>query len=210
MIALAAAVVVSLSPNPSHFGQLVTAKVEGGPAPSFAPFVVRARHGSTYVLQCLDPACVPGPRPRTLTVGGTRVLIVPRASPAQVEHPLRSFERQTAVPPPSYGIRPVLVRTLALVLAAALVAAAVALAWPVGRRLVPAPRDDRTPLQRALDLVRESLRRDPRDRRRALDLLARVLGRDRRARHALELAWSRPDPDPSVVSSLVETVERER
>ena len=62
MIALAAAVVVSISPNPSHFGELVTAKVQSGPAPSFAPFVVRGRHGGTYVLQCLDPACVPGER----------------------------------------------------------------------------------------------------------------------------------------------------
>jgi hypothetical protein len=75
---------------------------------------------------------------------------------------------------------------------------------------VPEPRDDRTPLQRALDLVRESTRRDPRDRRRALDLLARVLGRDPSARRALDLAWSRPDPEPSGISSLVESVERER
>ncbi|MFL5926793.1 MAG: hypothetical protein ACJ77E_07650 [Gaiellaceae bacterium] len=210
MIALAAAVVVALSPNPSHFGQLVTAKVQGGPPPSFAPFVVRERHGNTYVLQCLDPACVPGPRPRTVTVGGARAVIAPRTTASEVEHPLRSFERQAQVPPPSYRIRPALLRTLTLVVAAALLAAAAALAWPVARRLVPVPRDDRTPLQRALDLVRESLRRDPRDRRRALDLLARVLGGDQRAHRALELAWSRPDPDPPGISSLVETVERER
>jgi len=210
MIALAAAVVVIFSPNPNHFGQLVTAKVQSGPTPSFAPFVVRARHGNTYVLQCLDAACVPGPRRRTLTVGGARVMIVPRATPSQVEHPLGSFERQTAPAPPSYRIRPALLRTLALVLAATLAAVAVALVWPVARRLVPAPRDDRTPIQRALDLVRESLRRDPGDRRRALDLLARVLGRDQRARRALELAWSRPEPDPSGITSFVETVEREQ
>jgi hypothetical protein len=210
MIALAAAVVVTFSPNPSHFGQLVTAKVQAGRAPSFAPFVVRARHGNTYVLQCLDPACVPGPRPRAIAIGGARVVIVPRASVAQVEHPLRSFERQTTVPPPSYRIRPALLRALCLVLAAALVAGAAALLWPLARRLVPAPRDDRTPLQRALDLVRESLRRDPRDRRRALDLLARVLARDPEARRALDLAWSRPDPDPSRIRSLVESVENER
>jgi hypothetical protein len=210
MIALAAAVVVTLSPNPSHFGQLVTARVQGGPAPSFAPFVVRERHGGTYLLQCLDPACVPGPRPRSLKIGGARVVIVPRTKAAQVEHPLRAFERQTAVPPPSYRIKPELLRTLCLVLAAALAAAAVALVWPVVRKLVPEPRDDRTPLQRALDLVRESARRDPHDRRRALDLLARVLGRDPSARRALDLAWSRPDPEPSGITSLVDSVERER
>jgi len=210
MIALAAAVVVTFAPNPSHFGQLVTASVQGGPAPSFAPFVVRERHGNTYVLQCLDPACVPGPRPRSLTIGGARVVIVPRATATQVDHPLRSFERQTAVPPPTYRIRPTLLRALCLVLAAALAVAAVALVWPLVRRLVPEPRDDRTPLQRALDLVRESTHRDPRDRRRALDLLGRVLGRDPSARRALDLAWSRPDPEPSGISSLVESVERER
>ena len=99
MIALAATVIVTFSPNPSHFWQLVTAKVQSGPPPSFAPFVVRARHGNTYVLQCLDAACVPGPRRRTLTVGGARVVIVPRATASQVEHPLRSFERQTPLSP---------------------------------------------------------------------------------------------------------------
>jgi hypothetical protein len=210
MIALAAAVVVTFSPNPSHFGQLVTARVQGGPAPSFAPFAVRERHGDTYFLQCLDPACAPGPGPRRLRVAGNRVVVLPRTTAAQVEHPLRSFRRQTAAPPVSYRIKPTLLRALALVLAAGLAAGALVLVWPVGRRLVPVPRDDRTPLQRALDLVQESLRRDPRDRRRALDLLARALGRDPRARGALDLAWSRPEPDPSGISSLVETVERER
>ena len=209
MIALAAALVVTFSPNPSHFGELVTATVQGGAAPSFAPFVVRERHGSTYLLQCLDPVCVPGPGPRVLKVAGTRVVVLPRASSAQVAHPLRSFRRQTLVPAPAYRIRPGLLRALALGAAALLVAAAVAIAWPVARRLVPVPRDDRTALRRALDLVRESLRRGPTDRRRALDLLARVLGRDARARQALELAWSRPDPDTARVSSLVETVERD-
>jgi hypothetical protein len=187
----------------------VTATVQGARPPSFAPFVVRERHGSTYLLQCLDPACVPGPGPRVLKVAGARVVVQPRATSAQVAHPLRSFRRQTAVPPPSYRIRPGLLRALALAAAALLVVGAAAIAWPVARRLVPVPHDDRTPLRRALDLVRESLRRGPTDRRRALDLLARVLGRDVRARSALDLAWSRPDPDASRVASLVETVERE-
>lgn len=210
MIALLAAAVVTFSPNPSHFGDLVTATVRQGRLPSFAPFVVRARRGSTYTLQCLDPACAPGPKARVLHVGGARVVIVPRATDAQVAHPLRSFHRQTAVAPPTYRIRPALLRTLLLAAALALVALAAAVAWPLVRRLVPEPRDERTPLERALDLVRESLRREPRDRRRALDLLGRVLGRDPRSRRALDLAWSRPEPDPAGVSSLVETVERER
>jgi hypothetical protein len=208
VIALAAALaVVTFTPNPSHFGELVTAHVQRGQAPSFAPFAVRARHGTTYVLQCLDPACVPGPRRRVLTVAGSRVVVVPRASASQVERPLRSFRRQTAVAAPTYRIRPVLLRTLLAALAALLVACAAGVAWPLVRRLVPEARDERTQLERALDLVRESLRRDQRDRRRALDLLGRVLGRDPRSRRALELAWSQPDPDPGRVAALVETVE---
>lgn len=207
MIALAAALVVTFTPNPSHFGQLVTARVQGGAAPSFRPFVVRAQHGDTYLLQCLDPSCVPGPAPRTLRVAGTRVVIVPRATAAQVAHPLRSFHRQTTPPPTSYAVRPSLLRALLLAAAIVLVAGAVAVARPLLRRLVPEPRDDRTPLQRALDLARASLQRDPEDRRRALDLLARALGRDAVAGEALDLAWSRPEPEPRQIEQLVEHVE---
>ena len=196
MIALAAALLVTFTPNPSHFGQLVTARVQGAGEPSFKPFLVREQHGSTYVLQCLDPACLPGPRPRTLRVAG-----------AQVARPLRSFRRQTTPPPTSYRIRPSLLRALLLAGALVLAAAAVGVAWPLLRRLVPEPHDDRTPLQRALDLVRASLQRDPEDRRRALDLLARTLGRDPGADEALGLAWSRPEPEPQQVEQLVEHVE---
>jgi hypothetical protein len=207
MIALVAALAVSFSPNPSHFGELVTASVQGAGSPSFKPFVVRGQHGDTYVLQCLDPACVPGPGPRRLRVAGARVVIVPRTTAAEVAHPIRSFHRQTSPPPPSYRIRPALLRVLLPAAAALLVAAAAALAWPLLRRLVPEPHDDRTPLQRAVDLVRASLRGAPEDRRRALDLLARTLGREGDAGEALELAWSRPDPEPQRVERLVERVE---
>jgi hypothetical protein len=185
----------------------VTARVQGAASPSFAPFVVREQHGNTYVLQCLDPVCVPGPKPRVLRVAGTRVVIVPSTTAAQVAHPLRSFRRQTTPPPTSYNIQPGLLRALLLAGAALLVAAALVLLWPLLRRLVPEPHDDRTPLQRALDLVQSSLTRGPADRRRALDLLARVTGRDR-SRVALDLAWSRPHPDPARIESLVESVER--
>ena len=208
MIALALAVAVTFSPNPSHFGQLVTARVPGGGTPSFKPFDVRQQHGDTYVLQCLDPACVPGPGPRVLTVAGARLVIVPRATAAQVAHPLRSFHRQTQAPPLSYRVRPSLLRGILLALGLALIALAVAVAWPLLRRLVPEAHDDRTPLQRALDLVRGSLARAPADRRRALDLLARALGRERAAREALDLAWSRPEPEPERISRLADRLER--
>lgn len=210
MIVLAAALVVSLSPNPSHFGDLVTAHVRGGGTPSFAPFSVRAQHGDTYVLQCLDPSCVPNGASKTLTIGGARLVILPRTTAAEANRPQRSFRRQTVVPPPRYRIAPGLLRAVLAAAAALLVAAALALVWPLARRLVPEHRDERTPLERALALVRASVRRSGEDRRRALDLLARVLGRDAYSHDVLELAWSRPEPEPSRVESLVDAVERAR
>ena len=206
--ALALAAVVVLSPNPSHFGQLVTATVTGGPAPSFAPFSVRGHNGSEYVLQCLDPACVPGPAARRIRLGTATALIVPSTTAAQVAHPLRSFRRQTYVPPPSYRVRPNLLRALLFVGAALLAAGALLLVYPIVRRLIPERVDKRTPLQRALDLVRSSLGRGPEDRRRALDLLGRALADDARAPTALELAWSERGPEAERVAELVETVEK--
>ena len=208
MRTLALAAVVLLSPNPSHFGQLVTATVTGGPAPSFAPFAVRGHHGSTYVLQCLDAACVPGPGPRRIRIGNATAVIVPRTTQAQVAHPLRSFHRQTHVPPASYRVRPGLLQVLLFAAAAVLIAAALVLLYPLVRRLIPEPVDPRTPLQRALDLVRASLGRPPEDRRRALDLLGRTLAGDTRAPTALSLAWSEPVPEPERVSELVDAVEQ--
>jgi hypothetical protein len=209
MIALAAALVVTFTPNPSQFGELVTAHTQGAGTPSFKPFVVRAQHGNAYVLQCLDPACAPGPGPLRLTVAGAELVVLPRATAAQVAHPLRSFRRQTQPPPVSYRVRPSALRAVLLAVALALLAAAVVLVWPLIRRLIPEPHDDRTPLKRALDLVRGSLTRTPADRRRALDLLARALGRDSAAHEALEMAWSRPSPEPRRVEELVDRVEHE-
>jgi hypothetical protein len=133
---------------------------------------------------------------------------VPRTTAAQVAHPLRSFRRQTRVPPPAYRIAPARLR--ALLFAAALVLGLLAafMLAPLARRLIPQPRDERTPLQRALDLVRASLGRGTEERRRALDVLARTLDRDPRARDALELAWSAPEPEPRRVEDLLAEVER--
>jgi hypothetical protein len=205
--ALAAAAVVVLSPNPAHFGDLVTAKVSGAKAPSFVPLSVREHHGGTYVLQCLDPVCVPGPGARTVKIGDARLVILPRATTDQVARPLRSFRRQTEIPAPSYFIRPGLLRVLLFAAAGLLTVLAVLLAAPVVRRLIPEPRDERTPLQRALDLVRASLRRDGEERRRALDVLGRTLENDPRARAAFDLAWSAPEPEPDRVRAFVDEVE---
>lgn len=208
--ALAAAVVVALSPNPAHFGQIVTATVSGPGTPSFAPFAVRGHHGNVYELQCLDPACVPGPQPRVVSVGGRRLVIVPRTTSKQVGDPLHAFRRETSLPPPTYRIRPSLLRALLLAAAGALVALAVFAAWPMLRRLVPRHVDRRSPLERALALVRGSIGRSAEDRRRALDLLARSVGRSDRAEEALDLAWSEPDPEPRVIEGLVGRIEAPR
>ena len=193
-----AAAAVTFSPNPSHFGELVTATVHGAGA---------LPHGRRHELQCLDPACVPGPGRRVLHVAGARLEIVPRTTAAEVAKPLRSFRRQTEIPAASYRVRPGRLRAVLGIAALVLVVLAAVLLAPVARRLVPGPRDDRTPLERALALVRASLRRDPADRRRALDLLARALGDRAGERDALDLAWSRPSPGDEQVERLLERVE---
>jgi len=209
ILAAAAATVVVLTPGPTHFGDLVRVEVHGQ-APSFVPFAVREHHGSIYVLQCLDPACVPGPGTKSVRIGDAQVVIAPRATARQVGEPLRSFRRQTTLPPPSYNIHPGTLRAVLFAAAALLVVLAVVLALPVVRRLIPEPRDDRTPLQRALDLVRASVRREPAERRRALDVLGGTLEDDPRARSALDLAWSAPEPQPARVEALVDDVEHRR
>jgi hypothetical protein len=201
------AVVITFSPNPSHFGQVVTATVQGPGTPSFAPFAVVGRRGDEYELQCLDPACLPAGKPRVLTIGGHRLVITPRVSVSQVGSPERSFRRPTTPPPPSYRVRPSLLRALLLAGAAGLVALGAVLVWPLVRRRRRARPDTRTPLERALAFVRASLSREPADRRRALDLLARTVEPGAVGSEALSLAWSEPDPDPGVIESVVAQVE---
>jgi hypothetical protein len=205
--ALAAAVVVALSPNPAHFGQIVTATVRGEGTPNLAPFAVLGRHGNVYSLQCLDPACVPGAGPRAVTVGGRRLVIVPRTTSKDVADPLRSFRRETTLPPPTYRIRPRLLQALLLAGALLLLAAAAVAALPAIRRLFPRRVDRRSPLERALALVRASTGRSSEDRRRALDLLARSLERPDTAGEALQLAWSQAEPGQAPIESLVQRIE---
>lgn len=202
------AVVVTFSPNPSHFGQVVTATVRGPGTPSFAPFAVVGRRGDEYELQCLDSTCLPGRKPRVLTIGGHRLVIAPRVSVSQVGSPERSFRRPTTPPPASYRVRPSLLRALLLAGAAALLALGTVLLWPVVHRRRPARLETRTPLERALAFVRASLSRGPDDRRRALDLLARTVDHGAGEAEALSLAWSEPEPDPGRIESVVAQVER--
>jgi len=208
--ALAAAVVIALSPNPAHFGQIVTATVRGQGPPDVAPFAIRGHRGNVYELQCLDPVCVPGPGPRVVMVGGRRLVIVPRTTARQVAEPSRSFARQTALPSPTYRVRPAVLRAVLLAAAALAVLLGTIAAWPAFRRLVPARVDRRTPLERALALARASLGRSGEDRRRALDNLARALGRREPAAEALDLAWSEPDPEPTRIERLMDRLEAPR
>jgi hypothetical protein len=201
------AVVITFSPNLSHFGQVVTATVRGPGTPSFAPFAVVGRRGDEYELQCLDPSCLPEGKPRVLTIGGHRLVITPRVSTSQVGSPERSFRRPTTPTPPSYRVRPSLLQALLLAGAAGLVALGTVLAWPLVRRRRRARPDTRTPLERALAFVRASLSRGPDDRRRALDLLARTVEPGAGESEALSLAWSEPDPDPGVIESVLAQVE---
>lgn len=205
--AVAAAVVVALSPNPAHFGQIVTATVRGPGTPDFAPFAVRGHHGNVYELQCLDPACVPGPAPRTVNVGGRRLVVVPRTTAKQVSDPGRAFRRETSLPPPAYRIRPQDLRAVLLAAAAVLVAIGIFASSPAMRRLVPRRVDRRSPLERALALVQASIGRSADDRRLALDLLARSLERRDPAGEALELAWSEREPERSRIETLVRRIE---
>lgn len=196
------ATIVSVVPAAIGLGDVAVATVHGSGVPSFSPFVVLGRDGNRYTIQCLDPACVP---PRTVRLGDASVRIVPRATDAQVGQPLRSFERETARLPTSYRLSPTLLLALLVAAAAGCLIGALLLARPLLRRVVPEPRDTRTPLERALALVRASLTRDDDDRRRALDLLGRALPDDQ-GRGALDLAWSEADPTPDGIEKLVERV----
>lgn len=198
------ATIVSVAPATLRFGDIAVAVVRGTGQPSFAPFLVRGRDGTRYVIQCLDSNCVP---PRTLRLGDATVRLVPRATDADVAAPLRSFTRETTLLPTTFTIAPSLLLALLVAASALCLAAAAVLARPVVGRLFPAPRDTRTPLERAIALARASVSRGEDDRRRALDLLGRLLRGDR-ARHALDLAWSERDPTPEGIEQLVEQVER--
>jgi hypothetical protein len=121
-----------------------------------------------------------------------------------------------SLPALDYRVAPRVLAVLAggIALACAL-AAALALAPPVGR-LLPKRRDSdrRTLLERALAAVRRAAASgDTAERRRALDLLARELragARGREARVARRLAWSRRRPEGDEMQRLVDSVERGR
>jgi hypothetical protein len=118
---------------------------------------------------------------------------------------------ETHVPSPRYAVTPGATALAfdagAGVLGfAALVLAAFELRRYVTRRRNPV--DDRPPLVRALDLVREAQGRDVEDRRRAVALVARLLPKpDASQMAAAEIAWSKADPSPDELGELAAAIE---
>jgi hypothetical protein len=189
-----------------------------------------------YLLGCLAPTCLPKGSGR-VEFGGVAVEYTPRGDPvpqtATVEWPpLRAAGRidpdrleQAALraelrdlTPPSYRISPTAVELIALLLALAFAAAAAILAI----RLLPVDRvagwlgarraDRRTPLERALALVRDTTADGkPSEGRRALERLAhelRATSNPELATDASRLAWSKVAPGEAGIAPLSNDVER--
>jgi hypothetical protein len=96
----------------------------------------------------------------------------------------------------------------AVVLAAALGLLAKELVPRLAAARRPAPQ--RSPLARALALVRQAQKREVDDRRRAAGLLARTLaGRHGLSGTASQVAWSMEHPSPKSLEELVREVEAE-
>ena len=126
-----------------------------------------------------------------------------------------AFTTDLAVPDASYAVRPgLLVGVLTLLsLALVLVPLARALRHVPGQLLRGARGPETSRLERALVLLDDSAKRDAAERRRALERVALELGREGRGGLAEEprvAAWSRPDPDADVASTIGAEVRRQR
>jgi hypothetical protein len=226
----ASAATTALSPNPARFGDVVTAtlvapkgaatEAEFGPyTPVTAP--TRSSTTVTYRLQCLNEGCVP---PKTVhfppaRVDGARVpwpalRVVGRVPESALAKSPPGWREQTALPAPSYRIRPGLLAVLLVAAATLLAAGAVALVAVELRRRRQAEEqriaDARPPLERALELLRESERRPPPDRRKALALVSRELPPDDALEEtATALAWRRGEPGADRIEELADALEAE-
>ena len=189
-----------------------------------------------YAIACLTAACLPKGAGR-VELGGVAIEFTPRGdsvpqTASVAWPPLRAAGRidpdrlgQAALraelrdlPAPSYAVSPKAVELVALVLAVLFAAAAAILAirflpldrmaaWLGARRA-----DRRTPLERALALVRDATARGrPIEGRRALERLAhelRATSNPELANDATRLAWSRRAPAEAGVEPLSDDVER--
>jgi hypothetical protein len=193
-----------------------------------APKTTRSSSGGVAVVRieqtivCIDRACAPGAKPRTVSLpparamsdGGSAVVrapsitITPRVPASVVAASRAAYRRQTTVPPASTSVPPAALAALLGVAAAALVACALLLVARELRRRRPHGVDGPSVgrLELALRLLRESAGRPAPDRRRAADFAGRTAGREL-ADDATQVAWARPDPDPADVGALAERIE---
>jgi hypothetical protein len=189
-----------------------------------------------YLIACLTAACLPKgggrvefgaaaieftipgqPGPQTGDVQWPPLRAAGRIDPDRLgQAALRAELRDLG--PPSYRVSPKTVEVVALLLAVLFAAAAAILAL----RFLPLDRiaawfgarraDPRTPLERALALVREAVGADrTAEGRRALERLAeelRATSNPELASDASRLAWSRHSPGKTRVTPLSDDVER--
>jgi hypothetical protein len=162
---------------------------------------------------------VPLPAARVVADGGTTaalavsIAVVPRVPAAVVAARDPKYRRQTEIPPAGFSPRPGVLAPLAAGAAAVLVVVAVVLVATGFRRRARTARTDTDDYERAVRLLRESQVRPSPDRRRAAGLLGRVARTDvgeGLATSADRVAWSRPQPDATVVGGLADRAESER
>ena len=251
----------SISPRPSFFGDVLTARsevlvdanrvdpksvrVETDFFPytqTSAPLRSSSRSGPLVALgyrfpiSCLSGDCAPGPgirrvvlpllvvrarlrdgRATVVRARWPQIAVAPRVDESALRTSPLGWRRQLAVPAVSYRVSPGTLLAVVLACAAALMLAALALVAVEYARWTRLRETRASALSRlglALALARESMRRNPDDRRKALALLARVLDSqdpqgDRLASAAEKLAWSRERPDPDRMGALADEVERE-
>jgi hypothetical protein len=191
--------------------------------------------GYRFPISCLSADCVPGPGIRRVVLPllvvrarlrnghetvvrktWPQIALAPRVDQTALRTSPLGWRRQLALPPVSYRAAPgTLLVLLACAAALALGALAIlAVEYARWTRLRDTRAGALSRVGLALALARESMRRNPDDRRKALALLARVLAgkdpdADRLAAAAEELAWSRGRPDPDRVGALADEIERE-
>lgn len=240
--AVAVAAHLALTPAQAGVGRSVTARAVVSVDPkvvdpgsvrvslSVAPLAALGavqRSGLRFTVNaaCLDEACVPDTKPRTVRLAPLRVtgrfrnghafarsfrwpalVLVPQV-PARALRGAPPLRLETKAPPPDYAVSPRALATVLDVAAALLALAALAVVRSSRRRRAELNID---PLDRALALVRASAERPPDDRRRALNLLARVLDRRGPAltQAVDELAWSRPAPSAGAAEELADDIEQ--
>ena len=205
---------------------------------SAPPVVSRTTVGSDvtyryrYSIQCVSDGCLPaggsrvvklpgalvkaqaGARPLSAVASWPPATISTRLSESDVHATTPRFRHSASLPAPLYAVSP---GTLALSLTVVGALLALAAAVILGAELVAQLRRRRaraafrTPLESALDFVRDAARRrDADDRRKALELLAETLeteGNPSLAGTAWQAAWAEQPPSPERALEVVEDVE---